>query len=109
MEDESFYTQDSWEGWELDRKSHSLFHDDPGGGYYIDVSRCRSSAETLDWIMQVTHKSWADNHVIGGLIRALDDLIDPQGTLCPGGRSRNVSLSYLLGRINNYGLWDEEQ
>lgn len=107
QDEDVYYESESWRGWYLDRKNIALVHREPGGEYDVDILRCRSSAETLDWIIQIAHKSWATDDVIAGLIRALDDLIDVQGVLCPGGRSRNIPLSYLYERIPTYGMTDD--
>jgi hypothetical protein len=56
--------------------------------YQVDLERCTTSAATLDWICQVKLKSWADDEVIAGLVRGLDDLLHPQQTLCGQGIER---------------------
>lgn len=53
--------------------------------YQVDLDRCRTSAEVLDWIVQISHKSWADEACIGYLVRALDGVIKIQATICPSG------------------------
>ena len=53
-----------------------------GEGYWIDLERCRTSSQVLDWIMQVAKKSWADDETLASLVRALDYALRPQATLC---------------------------
>lgn len=71
--------RNKWGPWFYDYKNHTLnvskeyeghlFH------YDIDLSRCNNSAELLDWIFQISGKTWADADVIYYLISALDDII----------------------------------
>lgn len=57
--------------------------------YYIDLERCLTSAQTLDWIFQVAGKEIYERHdVLGGLILAVDDILQPQGNLCGSGIDR---------------------
>lgn len=60
--------------------------------YYVSLDECTTSAQVLDWIMQVTSKTWATDKILADLLRALVDLIHPQATLCSGGEE--------LGPIN---------
>jgi hypothetical protein len=52
----------------------------------VDLSRCRTSAELLDWIYQVCQKTWATDAILAGLIRALE--LNPQATFCSFGKER---------------------
>lgn len=42
----------------------------------VDLERCLSSADILDWILQVDGRS-GDDQVTVGLVRALEDLLSP--------------------------------
>ncbi|MGH7409165.1 MAG: hypothetical protein ACREKF_14305 [Candidatus Methylomirabilales bacterium] len=86
--------KDGFGGWWLDRESMCLvFRDELLGEIYdVDLGRCRTSAEMLDWIMQVASKSWASDSAIAGLVRALNHYLHPQATLC--------SFGSELGPIN---------
>jgi hypothetical protein len=64
-------------------------------GYWIDLERCRTSSQVLDWIMQVAKKSWADDETLASLVRALDYALRPQATLCCLGMERMLSLDEL--------------
>jgi len=55
------------------------------GFYEIELDRMTSRAEMLDTIFQVANKNWITSEAIGDLVRALDDLLDPQAHLCSGG------------------------
>jgi hypothetical protein len=76
--------------WRYDAERLVLeLHDEAGRWLYeVDLERCRTSAEVLDWIFQVTKKRWATDAVIGGLVRELERLFDPQSTLCTAGKDR---------------------
>lgn len=67
-------------------------------GYEIDLNECNTSAEILDWIFQVAGKSWATDKTIADLIRALEDLIDPQQNICSWGVDRPFDLEMHFNR-----------
>ena len=54
--------------------------------YEVDLERCNTSAEILDWIFQVKNKVWCSDTDIADLLRAFDDLMDTvQDKVCSGG------------------------
>ena len=62
-----------------------------GGGrwmYEVDLGRCQTSAGVINWIIQVSKKSWASDAVLADLVRQLDDLLNLQATLCSFGQER---------------------
>jgi hypothetical protein len=80
-----------WGGWRLEGLALS-YPAYPGDACYpIDVERFTTSAEMLDMIMQVAKKPWADDECLAGLVRALNDILQPQGTLCSFGRDRKLT------------------
>lgn len=56
--------------------------------YQIDLEYCRTSAQVLDWIMQVALKTWATDRTVAGLVRMLDKILDPQSRLCSFGQEQ---------------------
>ena len=66
------------------------------GEYEVDLERCTTPAQVLDWIVQVSKKTWATDVVVADLVRALDDLLDVQGTMCPFGQARRVNVKRAL-------------
>jgi len=79
----------SWGRWHLNTDILSLEHSVID--YGVDLRRCNSSAEILDWIIQISQKTWASNADIGNLVRALDDIFDIQGHFCGNGRDKENS------------------
>ena len=66
--------------------------------YDVDLERCRTSAEVLDWIIQVRKKQWACDAVLADLIRQLDDVLDLQSSTCGCGRERGpIDVKKWLG------------
>jgi hypothetical protein len=57
----------------------------------VDLERCLDSADVLDWIAQVGKKNYADDAVLAGLVRALDDVLDVQANLCSFGRHKTIT------------------
>lgn len=64
--------------------------------YEVDLYRCRTSAEVLDWIIQINDKEWANSKVIvAGLIAAIRTVLNPQGTLCGFGNSKSLTVEQI--------------
>lgn len=82
-----------WGGWRLDGATFELAYPayDGGGEYQVDLEQCCTSAQAFDWIMQVIGKTWATDDCIAGLVRALDDILDPQDRLCSGGANKKLN------------------
>ena len=77
-----------WRGithWRYHRRAHVLSHTGRPYAYEVDLKRCRTSAEVLDWIVQVSHKVWASPAAVAQLVVALDVVCDLQATRCGGG------------------------
>jgi len=64
--------------------------------YYVDLERCNTSAELADWVFQIANKGWGTPEVLGHLIQALDDLLEPQANLCSCGRSKTMNVREYL-------------
>jgi len=43
--------------------------------YWFPASSAQTSEEKLDWIAQITEKTWASDVVLAGLIRILDEIV----------------------------------
>jgi hypothetical protein len=75
MDEEPLVPRDEWGDWKLDRerlvrdlhatkKNGRTFH-----RYEVDLERCTSSAQILDWICQAAEKAWADQDTVADLVR----------------------------------------
>jgi len=76
--------------WHYDAEALALNYYNEDGNFYvgIDLERCRTTAEVLDWIIQAVVGMRSTDAVVGGLVRALNDLLRPQSTLCSGGEDQ---------------------
>lgn len=94
---------DDWGPWKLDTEHLVLVREAPrreGGGYEVDLEECKTSAEVLDWICQVAMKLWADERTVAGLVRAIQDILNPQAHLCSSGKSRTLSRARIAELAN---------
>jgi hypothetical protein len=93
-------TDDGWGPWRLDLSRFVLDRaPDSSDSFPIDLLSCQDSDEVLDYICQVARQRWADDVTLAGLIRALNDMLDPQATLCSVGEPKRLSDTQLRGRI----------
>lgn len=95
-------TRSDWGPWVLepDTRVLALYSEHGNHVYEIDLDGCTTSAAILDWLCQVTGKVWATDDVLAGLVRALDDVLQPQGNLCGWGRSSTISRSDVVRLVN---------
>jgi hypothetical protein len=85
-----------WGPWRL--KSYSLAHD----RYWVDLERCCSSAQVLDWLAQVAGKSWATDEVLAGLVRALNDVLYLQANVCSWGIDHSLTKAQVRKLVRTY-------
>jgi len=65
--------------------------------YYVDLEECNDAPQILDWLLQISHKTWGSAQVVGELLKALDALAgDLQGEVCPWGENRPFSYARCL-------------
>lgn len=81
----------TWGRWTFNSTVLTLDFDN--GQYEIDLERCNSSAEVLDWICQLQSKVWTTAEDIGNLVAAFDDLLRPQANLCSFGRDTKITVT----------------
>lgn len=78
----------------------ALYESSGDPAYEVDLEQCTTSAEALDWIVQVTMKVWATDTIIADLVRALDDMLDLQANMCGMGQSSTVNVRKVVqGRV----------
>lgn len=90
-----------WGVWRLENSR--LIHYGEGEGhwsnrYSVNLEAMNTAAQMLDWIFQVSSKTWATREDVGNLIEALDDIFGPQGSLCSGGMGETVNAAEVLDR-----------
>ncbi len=86
----------TWGPWRLNRTTAELVSD----RYSVDLERCLTCADVLDWIFQVSNKVWATPAVVAGLISAINDVLHPQSTLCSFGSPKELTRADVLGLVN---------
>jgi hypothetical protein len=69
--------------------------------YEVDLDTCTSAAEILDWIAQIAGKNWADDACLGGFVRAIDDILNLQCTLCSGREDKRLTVIEIQQRVRN--------
>ena len=85
------YYRIQWES-----KTIAIFDDSGVERYEIDLDRCNTSAEVLNWIFQIKHKTWCTPEIIMAVLFGLDDAMSAafgetiQGALCSSGQSLKV-------------------
>jgi len=104
---EEIIKRGKWGNWRFDLRHKLLIISKTLGDgpiqdiYEVDLDECNSSAQILDWIAQVSDKTWASREDIGYLVMALDDLLGLQGAFCGGGReTSNGRNDYARRRID---------
>jgi hypothetical protein len=66
--------------------------------YYVDLRRITDSAKALDWIVQLSTKSWVTEQDLGFLVKALDYILGFQQRYCGGGFDKTVDPVPLILR-----------
>ena len=67
--------------------------------YYVSLEECNTSAQVLDWLCQMLHKSWCPVDQVGYLLKAIDDLVGRgglQAVMCSFGRDRRFNMGKHL-------------
>ena len=85
-----------WGPWSFKRSNLTLVHDD---GYEVDVERCTNSAQTLDWIAQIANKKTHTVESVGHFVRAINDLLRLQETVCGSGVDHTIDVKKVLRRV----------
>lgn len=92
-----------WGEWELDREQLVLVNH-AAYGYRVHLEECTSSAEVLDWIMQIANKSWGTHVCLGSLVDALNALLRPQANLCFGGEDKQITSERVIELVSENEL-----
>ena len=71
--------------------------------YLVDLERCGTAAQMLDWIFQLRGKTWCSPTDIGHLADAFRDILDPQANLCSFGAAKALDPVPYLRRRYGWG------
>jgi hypothetical protein len=86
-----------WGNWSLDTYSRTLDYKDEE--YCIRLESMKSSAPVLDWIAQLSNKSWASREDIGYLVQAIDDIFRLQPSFCGFEIDRTLDAKKFLDAL----------
>lgn len=93
-----------WGGWHLLVPTLELaYRDGSRTLYLIDLERCGTAAQVLDWIFQLRGKTWCSPTDIGHLADAFRDILDPQANLCSFGAAKSLDAAGHLRRRYGWG------
>ena len=65
-------------------------------GYGWDCERMNDSASVLDFIVQISKKTWSTNDCVRDAIKLLDRVFDVQGSWCGGGQNRTKPAAQAM-------------
>ncbi|MFH1629661.1 MAG: hypothetical protein ABIE47_13180 [Pseudomonadota bacterium] len=82
--------------WKFNKKALTLDLEAYPGGYQVDLERCNTSAEVLDWIIQISKKTWATDEILSDLVRQLDQCLHLQKNLCSCGVDKRFNARRWL-------------
>lgn len=83
-----------WGNWTLNAKYRTLDYKEDQ--YSIRLESMTSSAPVLDWIAQLSEKTWASREDIGYLVEALDDIFGLQGAFCGDEKDKRLNAKAFL-------------
>ena len=69
--------------------------------YWIDLERCLTPAQVLDWIFQLRGKTWMTPGLLGLFLEAMRHALDPQARLCSFGRPSEIAKKDLRGIVES--------
>lgn len=88
-------TTRQWGQWTIHDDGKSLHCVQDGREmYWIDLSYVKTAGGLLDWIFQVSQKTWATGECVRDLLMALEEIFHPQETLCLSS-DQQLPSSYL--------------
>ena len=90
---------DTWGDWKYDREGLALvYRENTNDVYEVDLERCATPGEVLDWIAQITGKTWGTVECVGHLARALDDLLHLQENVVHLAPAKSFDVAGYLGK-----------
>lgn len=64
-----------WGPWTIDPRDACLVYQRAGVQYFVAIDEMTDSAQILDWIFQVSEKSWASRGDVGHLVEAIEEML----------------------------------
>jgi len=81
----------TWGNWKFDADTLTLNYAPKGHWQYeIDLERCATSAQLLDWVFQIQGKGIFSPKDLADMLEALNDLLRPQANLCSCGQNKRI-------------------
>lgn len=69
----------TWGNWHYHPETQELVYSAAhANAYAVDLDRCKTCSEILDWIMHLDGKRWTTAEDVGDLVRAFRTLLNPQ-------------------------------
>jgi len=92
-----------WNGWELDNSFPGFPYLTrsgliPAADYPIGLDRARTCAGALDSLIHASKYCDGDDAALAGLVRAMDDVMNLQSSMCSFGRPRRMPSRELARR-----------
>jgi hypothetical protein len=98
-----------WGKWKL-RRYELVYRDPSTGDYEVSLADCLTGAEAADWIFQINGKAWATPKVVKDFISALEEIFDPQATLCTSGFNVDMPVEEMKRLVDErLSIPEEEQ
>lgn len=78
--------------WAYDVKNSVLIlHDaDEHWLYEVDLDECKTCAQILDWLCQISGKNWSTPEITTGLLLQLDRIFKLQANYCSWGEDKTI-------------------
>lgn len=89
-----------WGDWILNTSNHTLTHEPHQ--YEIDLDVLTTSAEVLDYIVQISNKLWSTEADTANLVAALTGVLDPQKNLCSWGHNKRLTFFQVQKLVDDY-------
>lgn len=97
------WNENEWNGWKLEGEYLAF------DGYVLELVACVQSSVALDYIIQVSRKTWATDACLTGLVRALDHVLNPQAHLCSCGGDKRISVADVRRLLKRRPPKDERE
>ena len=77
-------------------------------GYYWSFENVKDSAGVLDFIVQISKKTWLTSASVGDAVRLLNHVFNIQGTWCGGGNNHVMPAAQAMKETSQLRAFVEE-